>query len=239
MKVTKGFKRFWALFIVAILLVGFPVDAFAKGGVVHVKGYTRKDGTYVAPHYRSSPDGNFYNNWSTAGNVNPYTGKEGTKVTPPANYGGSLPSSYTFPSSTYSTTYIPSSSYTPTYTTTSNTNTLTIQQLEQNTNRIVLNGANQSSTAVQPSQAVMFIQIPTQTLWESFKGLSDTDKKQFMINVVQNHKNDIGNALHCYTFVMYQNVVYAFADVNQYSTPLTTALLYNPNGVSLTQTQSK
>ena len=50
---------------------------------VHVRGYVRKDGTYVAPHYRSAPDGDFYNNWSTKGNINPYTGKPGTRVTPP------------------------------------------------------------------------------------------------------------------------------------------------------------
>lgn len=61
-----------------------PVDIDAA---VRVRGYTRKDGTYVAPHYRSAPDGNFYNNWSTKGNVNPYTGKAGTRVTPPPGYG--------------------------------------------------------------------------------------------------------------------------------------------------------
>ncbi len=45
---------------------------------VHVKGYYRKDGTYVKPHYRSNPDGNPYNNWSYPGNTNPYTGKTAT-----------------------------------------------------------------------------------------------------------------------------------------------------------------
>src|SRR5438552_2648263 len=49
------------------------------GGSVSVRGYTTKSGTYVAPHMRSAPDGNVWNNWSTKGNVNPYTGKEGTK----------------------------------------------------------------------------------------------------------------------------------------------------------------
>src|SRR5690606_33588714 len=34
----------------------------------------RKDGTYVKSHYRSSPDGNPYNNYSYPGNYNPYTG---------------------------------------------------------------------------------------------------------------------------------------------------------------------
>lgn len=45
---------------------------------VHVKGYFRKNGTYVQPHYRSNPDGNPYNNWSFPGNTNPYTGKTAT-----------------------------------------------------------------------------------------------------------------------------------------------------------------
>lgn len=47
---------------------------------VYVRGHVRTNGTYVAPHMRSTPDSNFYNNWSTTGNVNPYTGKEGTKT---------------------------------------------------------------------------------------------------------------------------------------------------------------
>jgi hypothetical protein len=55
---------------------------YAGGGAVHVSGYTRSNGTYVAPHYRSAPDRNFGNNWSTLGNVNPYTGKPGTLTSP-------------------------------------------------------------------------------------------------------------------------------------------------------------
>ena len=70
-------------------------------GPVHVRGYTTKSGKYVAPHYRSAPDHSRYNNWSTVGNVNPYTGKSGTKYP----YGGG--------NSTYS--YIPSGSYPPSY----------------------------------------------------------------------------------------------------------------------------
>ena len=51
---------------------------FQTFGQVYVKGYYRKDGTYVKPHYRSNPDGNPYNNWSFPGNTNPYTGKTAT-----------------------------------------------------------------------------------------------------------------------------------------------------------------
>lgn len=54
----------------------------SSSGVVSVNGYVRKDGTYVPPHHRSSPDGSFYNNWSTVGNINPFTGKSGSVVVP-------------------------------------------------------------------------------------------------------------------------------------------------------------
>lgn len=63
------------------------VECHARGGPVYVRGYVRKDGTYVQPHMRSAPDGNFRNNWSTVGNVNPYTGAAGTKTVPPTGYG--------------------------------------------------------------------------------------------------------------------------------------------------------
>ena len=46
---------------------------------VYVKGYDKKDGTYVAPHYRSSPNSTVNDNWSTYGNINPHTGEVGSK----------------------------------------------------------------------------------------------------------------------------------------------------------------
>lgn len=60
------------------------------GGDVHVRGYYRSNGTYVQPHYRSAPDGVFSNNWTTLGNVNPYTGEAGHLATPPAHNGQAL-----------------------------------------------------------------------------------------------------------------------------------------------------
>ena len=64
-----------------LLFAGYTL-AFA--GDVRVRGYTKRDGTYVQPHYRSAPDGNPYNNWSYPGNINPYTGKVATGS--PSNY---------------------------------------------------------------------------------------------------------------------------------------------------------
>jgi hypothetical protein len=55
----------------------------AKSQSTQVHGYTRKNGTYVAPARRTTPDKDFRNNYSTKGNVNPYTGKAGTRVEPP------------------------------------------------------------------------------------------------------------------------------------------------------------
>lgn len=51
----------------------------SPGGSHGVKGHSKKDGTYVAPHKRTNPDKSKANNYSSKGNVNPNTGKEGTK----------------------------------------------------------------------------------------------------------------------------------------------------------------
>ena len=47
-----------------------------------MRSYVKSNGTYVAPHSRSTPDSSASNNWSTVGNVNPYTGEAGTKNPP-------------------------------------------------------------------------------------------------------------------------------------------------------------
>lgn len=64
-----------------VLLAAFlvlPAVVFARGDV-HVHGYYRSDGTYVQPYYRSAPDHSYNNNWSTSPNINPYTGRQGTR----------------------------------------------------------------------------------------------------------------------------------------------------------------
>lgn len=62
--------------IVAVFLFGLVADTLARDTTV--RGYTRRDGTYVAPHHRSTPNDTRLDNYSTRGNVNPYTGREGT-----------------------------------------------------------------------------------------------------------------------------------------------------------------
>jgi hypothetical protein len=51
----------------------------ATAGDTYVHGYVRKDGTYVQGYHRTSPDSNPYNNYSTKGNLNPWTGQPGYK----------------------------------------------------------------------------------------------------------------------------------------------------------------
>lgn len=66
-----------------LILAALAVSAWADD---YVRGYTRKDGTYVPPHYRSTPDSSRANNYGSQGNVNPYNGERGyvNPHTPPA-----------------------------------------------------------------------------------------------------------------------------------------------------------
>jgi len=66
--------------LLTLFLMGVVTDVPAQ---VSVQGYYRKDGTYVKPHYRSTRDGVFANNWTTLGNINPYTRQPGTIASPP------------------------------------------------------------------------------------------------------------------------------------------------------------
>jgi hypothetical protein len=45
----------------------------------YIHGYTQKNGTYVPGHYATNPNGIRNDNYSTRGNVNPWTGKFGSK----------------------------------------------------------------------------------------------------------------------------------------------------------------
>jgi hypothetical protein len=93
------FKR---LAVLLALVLALAVPSFAKGksgshksttktttttssshatnpNIVHVHSYVKKDGTVVQAHDRTAPNATKNDNWSTKGNVNPETGKEGTK----------------------------------------------------------------------------------------------------------------------------------------------------------------
>lgn len=64
--------------VTGCVLAIISVSVFAQG-TRSTSGYIRKDGTYVQPHTSTAPNSTKSDNWSTKGNVNPYTGKAGTK----------------------------------------------------------------------------------------------------------------------------------------------------------------
>lgn len=72
----------------AFLFLPLMVIAFASDADEYVNSYTRRDGTYVEGHMRSSPNSNSYDNYSTRGNTNPYTGERGSQ-SPSGGYGSS------------------------------------------------------------------------------------------------------------------------------------------------------
>lgn len=103
-----------------LFLIAFLFTTALSFAQVSVKGYYRSNGTYVQPHQRTAPNYTRNDNYSTIGNVNPYTGKAGTlprdgyttsKRTSSSSTSTYTNSSYTSPS--YSTSYTaPVSSYT-------------------------------------------------------------------------------------------------------------------------------
>jgi len=65
--------------VLALALMMLLGAVAAEARDTHVNGYTRKDGTYVQPHYRTAPNNTSSDNYSTRGNTNPYTGEPGYK----------------------------------------------------------------------------------------------------------------------------------------------------------------
>lgn len=83
-------SRLFSLFVI-LLLAFCGISAQTNPNHVHVRGYHRSDGTYVSPHYRTAPNSTNRDNFSTIGNVNPYTGEPGyiqpdNKPIPTYNY---------------------------------------------------------------------------------------------------------------------------------------------------------
>ena len=99
-------------FFIAFLFV----TTFSFAQDVYVQGYTSGNGTYAQGYYRTSPNYTRNDNYSTVGNMNPYTGTAGThprdRNTTTASYSVPIYSN-TYTNSTYSspTTTYSSASY--------------------------------------------------------------------------------------------------------------------------------
>lgn len=68
-------KKILTLVVALIMIFGFSLVVDAA---TYVRGYTRSNGTYVQPYYRSTSNYTKADNYSSYGNYNPYTGKKGT-----------------------------------------------------------------------------------------------------------------------------------------------------------------
>lgn len=80
------FKLFISVLVILCGANGFATNSHS------VKGYTKKDGTYVAQHKQTNPDQLRRNNYGAEGNVNPNTGKQGkqrTELSVPPKYNNS------------------------------------------------------------------------------------------------------------------------------------------------------
>lgn len=73
-------KKIVSLALLGLFMAGSLIISSAPASAAsRVRGYYRSSGTYVQPHYRSTPNRYKSDNYSTKGNYNPYTGKKGYK----------------------------------------------------------------------------------------------------------------------------------------------------------------
>lgn len=88
-------KKF-LLFVMSLLTISVS-SSYAQ---TNVRGYYKKNGTYVQPHQRSTRNNTNWDNYSTSGNRNPYNGSNGSRAkdyTPGATNYGAGQSIYTGP----------------------------------------------------------------------------------------------------------------------------------------------
>jgi len=86
---TKPLKEKIIMKKTIILIAALLAFASIAAADEYVNGYVRKDGTYVQPHYRSSPNSSKWDNYSSKGNTNPYTGEKGSQSNEYSNPYGS------------------------------------------------------------------------------------------------------------------------------------------------------
>jgi len=100
-KLSNTTKGVIALAVAYIVIINWndspsPEYYYNNTPTVDVRGYYKKDGTFVKPHKRTKADGNPYNNFSYPGNYNPNTGRvtTGSKEDYLNNYYGRNKNSY-------------------------------------------------------------------------------------------------------------------------------------------------
>ena len=64
-----------------VLIIGLLLATTASAAKDHtVRGHFTKKGTYVAPSHATNPNHTQRDNYSSKPNVNPHTGKQGTRT---------------------------------------------------------------------------------------------------------------------------------------------------------------
>jgi hypothetical protein len=58
-------KTFTVIALLTVMIFNEMLIIKPANALVHVDGYIKGNGTYVAPHYRTNPDGNPYNNFGS------------------------------------------------------------------------------------------------------------------------------------------------------------------------------
>lgn len=76
-RIIKQMKKILILLVLLVVVLSFSTSAEAR--TTRVRGYFKSStGSYVAPHYKTTPNRSKFDNFSTKGNYNPFTGKKGT-----------------------------------------------------------------------------------------------------------------------------------------------------------------
>ena len=61
-------------------ITSYSMPSTTNFNTTNVSGYTRSNGTYVMPHVRTMPNTTNWDNFSTQGNINIYTGSTGHRA---------------------------------------------------------------------------------------------------------------------------------------------------------------
>jgi hypothetical protein len=72
-------KKIFVTIFALLMLLNFSFSNVVEARTIRVRGYYKPStGRYVMPYYRTSPNRTKWDNWSTKGNTNLFTGKKGT-----------------------------------------------------------------------------------------------------------------------------------------------------------------
>jgi hypothetical protein len=161
-----------SFFLLLICLLVIATTVFAQQDV-WVNGYYRKDGTYVEGYYRTAPNSTKYDNYSTQGNINPYTGKPGwinpdgtynysnTNNSGTPGYSGSIIGGYTI--------YAPPSAVVPYYYYDyNNSNSISLLEWTYRTLTLKSNGYYSSSFLRGVYDAKTKVKVRKYIFWSSF-----------------------------------------------------------------------